>query len=74
MRYLGSAIPAMLGVKHLRGAFPHEGRAARADCFTMRALLHPTDMDVEAPDKVRAVTQLIFLIHIASASGANKGT
>lgn len=58
--YSASDIPAMLRVKHLRGAPLDEGRAARADCLAVGTTVHSGDMDVEALQAGCLLPQKIF--------------
>jgi hypothetical protein len=65
-------IPAIFGVKHLCGALSDKGCAARADCFAIGAALYPIDMDTEEFQAVLAVAQLILLIYVIAAPGADE--
>ena len=67
-------VPAILGVKHLRRAPSDEGGAARADRFAIGASPHSGDVDPEQPQTIRAVAQLILLVHIAATSGTDERT
>jgi hypothetical protein len=66
--YSASDVPAMLRMKHLRGALLDEGRAARAGCLAVGTAVHSGDMDVEALQAVLAVTQPVFIVRIIAAS------
>jgi hypothetical protein len=65
-------VPAVLGVKHLRGAPSDKGCAARADCFAIGSPLHPINMYGEQFQTVLAVAQVIFLIYVTAAPGADE--
>jgi len=71
-RYSASMIPAILGVKHLCGASSDKGRAARTDRFPVGTPLHPIDVDGKEFQTVLAVAQLILLIHVIAAPGADE--
>jgi hypothetical protein len=61
-------------VKHLRGALPDEGYAARADCLPIGPPVHPTHVHSEEIETIPAVAEFILLIHLITASGTHERT
>jgi hypothetical protein len=70
----GSPLPAIPGVKRLRGALPDEGYAARAEFFPIGSPVHPTHVNGEEFETIPAVAEFILLIHRTAASGTHKRT
>jgi hypothetical protein len=64
----------MFGVKHLRGAPPDEGYAARADGLPIGSPVHPTRVHGEELQTVPTVAEFILLIHRIAASGTQERT
>ena len=72
--YLTSMVPAILGMKRLRGALSDKRHAAPADCLAIGTSLHPIDIYSEELQTFFAVAEVILLIHVTATSGTNERT
>ncbi len=67
-------IPALPRVEHLRGALSDKRCAARADRLAIRAAPGSVNMDCEELEAIFAVAQLVLLIDVITAPGADEKT